>query len=128
MATGARYIETLPKDTITTIDALIFIGPMTKIMQSTDSYTKALLEKKKNFDTLNLTTKVLSSLHESRVAAQALAKAIQSQMPGTMSWSVMPTVDVIIAALDKTAITFGANPNAYSLSPQPPPPFDESRV
>lgn len=134
MSTGAQYIETLPSNTINTIDALKVIGPMTNIMKSTDSYTKGLVEKKANIDNLNLTTQVLSSLHDSKVAAGALATAIQRKLPGTLSWSVMPTVDLIIKALDKAATTLGGSSGAYNPSSpqeqpiQPSPLIDERLV
>jgi hypothetical protein len=137
MSTGAQFIENLPNNTINTVDALKIIGPMTNIMKMTDSYTRGLVEKKADFDKLSLTTQILLSLHDSRVAAEALAKAIQKKLPGTLSWSVMPTVDVIIGTLDRTAQAFGAIPGPYipqNLLPpqappiQPSPPIDEILV
>jgi hypothetical protein len=133
MSTGAQFIENLPNNTINTVDALKIIGPMTNIMKSTDSYTKGLVEKKTNIEKLSLTTQVVSSLHDSRVAAGALAKAIQKKLPGTLSWSVMPTVDIIIGALDRTATAFGAPPGPYvpqsAQDPiKPSPPIDWSKT
>jgi hypothetical protein len=131
MSTGAVYISNLPDKTITTVDALKIIGPMTKIMQATDSYTKGLVEKKANIDKLNLTAEVIRSLSDSRIAAEALAKAIQKKLPGTLSWSVMPTVDIIIGALDRTATAFGAVPVTYvplEQEVQPNPPIDGRRI
>jgi len=108
MATATDFIETLHNNTISTKGALKIAGPMSKIMKATESYTKGIVEKKAFVDSLALTEQFLSSFHDSKLAAQGLAKAITMKLPTRIAWTVAPVTDVFIVALDKASQALGA--------------------
>ena len=104
------------------MDSLKIMGPMSTLMKSVESYTAGLMKKKEIIAGLSLTQQFVTSLYESRVSAQGLAKAIESKLPKTMAWTVQPTADVFLTRLDKTAQAFGAKPGPYVVQNQPNSP------
>jgi hypothetical protein len=103
MSTGASFIERLPNEAMTTRDSMKIAAPMSKMMQTADSYTKGLLKNKPAIYKNRLESQFLLSLQNSKLAAQALSKAIKTKQPITMAWSVEPTTDVFIKQFEKTA-------------------------
>jgi hypothetical protein len=103
MSTGARFIEGLPNEMMSTFDSMKIAGPMGSMMKIADSYTAGLLKNKANIYRLSLAPQFLESLEYSKLAAQALARAIATKQPPTMAWSVKPTTDVFIKKFEKTA-------------------------